>query len=474
MLLKYFYDEKLAQASYMVGCQVTKEAVVIDPARNITPYIEEAKRNGMEIVGALETHIHADFVSGARELAVTQKSCLYVSDEGNEHWKYENIDHLRHNLLKDGDEFQIGRLTFRVLHTPGHTPESISFLLTDGGGQADQPIGIFTGDFVFVGDVGRPDLLEKVAGAQGTAEKGAYQMFESLKMFRELPDYLQVWPAHGAGSACGKSLGAIPSSTVGYEKRFNWALQHTNCDVFVNALLDGQPEPPKYFAIMKRVNKVGIHLLGELPDIKKMTEIALLEERILNGVQVIDTRESVQFAQEHIEGTINIPFDSSFVNWTGWLVDYERPLDLLVKPEEIDEIKETLHSIGIDRIDYYMNVDEAIAAASRCESYQNIPPQEIDTIMKEKNAQLLDVRYLSEWNKGHIEGAKHMMLGTIADRIDEIALQYPVIVQCGSGIRSAIGASLLQANGIKDVYNMSGGYAQWKKDVQHNNVTSGG
>lgn len=261
MLLRYFYDEKLAHASYLVGCQKTGDAIVIDPSRNIKPYLQFAKEEGLNIVAAAETHIHADFVSGAREIGVTHQAKLFLSDEGDADWKYQYVDEIKHQLVKDGDRFSIGKLIFEVMHTPGHTPESISFLLTDRGSNADRPIGIFTGDFVFVSDVGRPDLLEKAAGIKGTADCGARAMFKSLLKFKQLPDYLQVWPAHGAGSSCGKALGAIPSSTVGYEKLFNWSMTYTNEKDFVKALLEGQPEPPKYFSVMKQINKKALRCL---------------------------------------------------------------------------------------------------------------------------------------------------------------------------------------------------------------------
>jgi hydroxyacylglutathione hydrolase len=223
MLLRYFYDQKLAQASYFVGCQATGEALVIDPARHVEPYLATAEAEGMRLVAAAETHIHADFVSGARELAERTGATLYLSDAGDQDWKYLYADQYRHVPLRDGDTFCVGNIHFEVWHTPGHTPEHISFLMTDTAG-ANRPMGLFSGDFVFAGDVGRPDLLEKAAGIANTAETGARQMFHSLQRFKGLPDYLQLWPGHGAGSACGKALGAIPSSTIGYEKLFNWAL----------------------------------------------------------------------------------------------------------------------------------------------------------------------------------------------------------------------------------------------------------
>ena len=262
MLLKYFYDQTLAHASYLVGCQKSGTAMVVDPGRDVEPYLQVAAENGMKITGVAETHIHADYVSGAHELAARIGAKLYVSDEGPAEWKYQYATRYDHQLLKDGDEFKVGNIKFTVVHTPGHTPESISFLLTDQGGGATEPMGIFTGDFVFVGSIGRPDLLEEAAGIFGSAKVGAHDLFASVQKFRALPDYLQIWPAHGAGSACGKGLGAIPSSTVGYEKRFNPALQFTDEGEFVDYILADQPEAPKYFAVMKRVNKVGPELLG--------------------------------------------------------------------------------------------------------------------------------------------------------------------------------------------------------------------
>ncbi len=252
MFFRSFFDEKLAQYSYMVGCQRTGEAIIVDPAREITPYLETAKKEGFTISAVTETHIHADFVSGARQLATELGAKLYLSDEGDENWKYLYTDGLDVELVKEGSIFKVGNVKFEVLHTPGHTPESISFVLTDIGGGSDVPMGIFTGDFVFVGDIGRPDLLEKAAGVAGTSESGARQMFQSLNKFKELPDYLVVWPGHGAGSACGKSLGAVPISTVGYEKENNWALKHTDEEAFVAELLEDQPEPPRYFAMIEK------------------------------------------------------------------------------------------------------------------------------------------------------------------------------------------------------------------------------
>lgn len=463
MLLKYFYDEKLAHASYLVGCQAVGEAVVVDPGRHVQQYIDEAEREGMELTGILETHIHADYVSGVYELAYRTGATIYVSDEGDENWKYEYASELPHKLLKDGDTIVIGNLTFEVMYTPGHTPESISFILTDGGANADEPIGIFTGDFVFVGDVGRPDLLEEAAGIENTAVPGAKQMFKSIKRFSELPEFLQVWPAHGAGSACGKSLGAVPSSTVGYEKRFNWAFQYDNEDEFVEALLDGQPEAPKYFAVMKHVNKVGPILTDDLPTVKKITDINELNELIESGEQVLDLRNNREFAKNHIKGTFNIPNTNSLPNWAGWLVDYNRPLYLLVDPAQLDDVLVALRSVGIDNVAGYMDVEQALDEVDEYEGYLWISPEEADN-RGLSSFNIIDVRNQAEWNEGYIPKSKHIMLGKLNDEIDSIPVDEPVLVVCQSGGRSAIGASLLKAKGVKEVYNLDGGYMLWESE----------
>lgn len=465
MLLRYFYDEKLAHASYMVGCQQKGEAVIVDPMRNIEPYIEVAQKEKMKIVGALETHIHADFVAGSRELADRFGAKLYLSDEGDENWKYQNLDGIPHQLLKDGDTFELGRLTFEVMHTPGHTPESISFLLTDGAA-ANQPIGIFTGDFVFAGDIGRPDLLEKAAGIQGTADAGAKVMYKSVERFKTLPDYLQVWPAHGAGSACGKALGAIPSSTVGYEKQFNWAMKFDNEGEFVKALLDGQPEPPYYFAVMKHVNKVGIGLIKDLPEIQSITSIDEVDRLIAAGNQIIDTRDAASFANGHVKGTMNVPFNNSFTNWMGWIVNYEEPLYLLADPEQLEEMLIALRSIGIDNVVAYADAAVMIKQAAELDSYENVTPLKAKELMEQENVAVLDVRNLTEYQEGHIDGAQHIMVGTLKNRLNEVPADKKLIVQCQAGGRSAIAASILKAKGYHNLVNMTGGYGQWTKDVK--------
>ena len=267
MFVKRFFEPSIAQASYLIGCQKTGEAIVIDANRDVEQYIQAAEEEGLRITQVTETHIHADFVSGSRELAHRTGASLCLSDEGDKDWKYQ-FDHDR--KLKHGDRIGIGNVRVDVLHTPGHTPEHLTFLITDGA-VADKPIAAVTGDFVFVGDVGRPDLLERAANMVGTMEEGAKTLWASLQAFAKQDDWLQIWPGHGAGSSCGKGISSIPSSTLGYEKRFNWAFTAKSEADFVKAVLEGQPEPPKYFAKMKRVNKEGPAILGGFHVPSKLT-----------------------------------------------------------------------------------------------------------------------------------------------------------------------------------------------------------
>lgn len=459
MFLKYFYDQSLAQASYLVGCQKTGEAIVVDPGRDVAPYLEAAQEHDLRIVATTETHIHADFVSGSRELVDRVGARMYLSDEGPADWKYAFATPDNSQLLKDGDSFRIGNVRFDVLHTPGHTPESISFLLTDEGGGATSPMGIFTGDFVFVGSIGRPDLLETAAGVVGSAEAGARQLYHSMRRFRDLPDHLQVWPAHGAGSACGKGLGAIPTTTVGYEKLFNPALQFHDEQEFVDYILADQPETPFYFAVMKRVNKVGPALVRDLPPVER------LPPDLLTGIAakhlVIDTARSDQFAQGHVPGTINVPL-SSLVAWAGFFVDYERPLYLITGERTLDEELRGLRSIGIDHVAGWFDAAAVRAAGLDTQSYESATPQELQPRIDRGDVQLLDVRAATEFHEGHIPHALHQFVGRLLRDLPSIDRSRPIVVQCQGGRRSAIAASVLQREGF-DVTDMRGGYQAWVK-----------
>jgi hydroxyacylglutathione hydrolase len=457
MFLKYFYDKSLAHASYMVGCQRSGEAIVIDPSRNVDPYIAAAAAEGLRITGSAETHIHADFVSGSRELADRVGAKLYLSDEGPADWKYQFTHLHATQLLKDGDLIHVGKVKLEILHTPGHTPEHIAFLLTDEGGGANVPMGIFTGDFVFVGSIGRPDLLETAAGVVGSAESGARSLYHAMLKFRNLPDHLQIWPAHGAGSACGKGLGAIPSSTVGYEKLFNPALQFNDEQQFVDYILADQPETPFYFAVMKRVNKVGPELLRHLPAVERIQPDQL--PRVASQSLVIDTTSAAEFARAHAPGTINVP-TASLVQWAGFFVDYHQPVILLTESTALAENLRSLRSIGIDNVGGYFDAAELHAAGMRTESYVSATPEQLRARIESGAVQLLDVRAATEFAEGHISGAQHRFLGKLLRELHQLDRSRPVVAQCLGGGRSAIATSLLQHAGF-DAINMQGGYQAW-------------
>lgn len=461
MLLKYFYDRALAHASYMVGCQRAKVAIIVDPGRDVQQYIQAAGREGFKLAGVAETHIHADYVSGARELADRVGAKLYLSDEGPAGWKYGFAKDYDAQLLNDGDVFTIGNIRFEVMHTPGHTPESVSFVLTDRGGGADKPMGIFTGDFVFVGSVGRPDLLETSVGVRGSAEQGARDLFRSAKRFKQLPDHLQVWPAHGAGSACGKGLGAVPSSTVGYEKLFNPALKFEDEDAFIRYILADQPDAPKYFAEMKRVNKEGPEVLGEA-EAMKMLPANDIEAAKQRG-NIIDLSPAGTFAQGHVSGVMNIPL-GMLASWGGWLIDYSRPVYLVGEPGQIPEAARVLRKIGLDDLRGYFDAAALKREGLASETYAVATPSELAPRIRSGEVKLIDVRSDAEWNAGHIPGAEHRFLGRLPENLSGLANNngQPIVMQCQGGVRSAVAASILQAAG-HEVVNLAGGFDAWCK-----------
>jgi hydroxyacylglutathione hydrolase len=464
MFFELVYDKSLAQASYVIGCQAGGVAAVIDPKRDVDTYLQIAKANNMTITHILETHIHADFLSGSRELAALTGAELYLSDEGDENWKYE----FPHNKLKHGDTVKLGNLTFDVLHTPGHTPEHISFLLTDKPATSD-PVMLFTGDFVFVGDVGRPDLLEQAAGLKGTQDIGAAQLFDSLNDFVKLEDYIQVWPGHGAGSACGKSLGAVPMTTVGYEKIRNWALQLLNDKkAFAKELLSGQPEPPKYFAVMKKLNKVDRKLMTEVPQVKKIDQQDYFKAKA-EGHRIIDTRSPEAFADGFLKGSINITNNNSFSTWMGWYINYEEFFVLVAEENQIEDLTRKLMRIGLDNILGFITPSQLTEfEKGHLDSYQPIDKETVESKLNTTDVQIIDVRGVSEFKNGHIEGAENLFVGKLMDNLDKVSKDKPVIVHCQSGARAAIAYSVLRANGFDNVENYAGGWVDWSKSVEVN------
>jgi hydroxyacylglutathione hydrolase len=454
MFFQHIYDKSLAQSSYIIGCQATGEAIVIDAQRDIDVYLEIAKQNNLHITHIAETHIHADFLCGSRELEAVTGATMYLSDEGGEDWQYQ----FPHQGLTDGDVIRVGNLTLEVKHTPGHTPESISFLLTDHPA-TDKPVMVFTGDFVFVGDIGRPDLLEKAAGLSGTKEAGAKQMFQSLKKFEAFPEYVQVWSAHGAGSACGKALGAVHSSTVGYEKIRNWAFQYRNDEKgFTDYLLADQPEPPKYFSMMKHLNKVNRTLLVEVPKHAKLTREQFLNAYV-NGLNVIDARNKSDFAKGFIPGSLNIQGTNSFSTWCGWLLNYQSQFILVCEDNQIEDLTRKLMRIGLDNI--YGYISDVKDLSIELHTANMISLEEFKTYIGKEDVQIVDVRGATEYEKGHIAGAVNLFLGTLQENLDKVSKHKQVIIYCQAGDRSAVAYAVLAKNHFKNVKNFLGGMKEW-------------
>jgi hydroxyacylglutathione hydrolase len=465
MFFRRFYDDQLAQASYLLGCQATGEALVVDPNRHVEPYLQAAAVEGLRVTHVTETHIHADFVSGARELARRAGARLLLSDAGGDGWRYRYASEDGASLLTDGATFRVGRIEVAVMHTPGHTPEHLAFLVTDTA-VATEPMGALTGDFVFVGDVGRPDLLERAAQMAGTMEAGARQLFRSLQRLTALPDYLQIWPGHGAGSACGKALGAVPQSTLGYERRFNWAFAVRDEHEFVRAVLAGQPDPPRYFAEMKRINRDGPRVLDGLA-VPPRIGAGALDSALAAGATVVDTRPAREYVARAVPGTINIPAGRAFTTWAGWLLPYDRDFYLLLSERtahSIAPLVRDLAGIGLDRVAGYGGADAIDAWHEAGGPLQTIPGiglAELAEAVRAGAVAVLDVRGRGEWSAGHVPGTLNIPLGELEQCLDTVPTDRPLVVHCQTGARAAIAASMLHARGRSGVRLYWGGYAEW-------------
>ncbi len=461
MILRYFYDERLAQASYLLGCAKTGEALVIDPTRDVSAYVETAAREGLRITHVTETHIHADFVSGSRELAAQSGATIYLSDTGPADWKYGYADQPNVVLVRDGDAWMVGNIRLDVIATPGHTPEHISFLITDTA-VTSTPIGMFSGDFIFAGDVGRPDLLEEAAGIRDSKEPGARQQFASLKRIARLPDHLQLWPGHGAGSACGKALGAIPSSTLGYERIVNPAFQFSREDVFVRWLLSGQPEAPRYFAQMKRVNKFGPALLATLPRPAAASR-AMLETAIQRGERIFDLRSAQDFTHAHLPGSISLPATAAtFSTYAGWLVDFSQPVHLIAPALDDTTLRpllSALRAIGVDTI-ASMAASEVVSRTGA--AMPIVKAADLTAFVRLHDALVLDVRGINEYRELHARDALHIPLGHLPERAASLPHQRPIVIVCASGYRSHIASSILRSLGFDNVWSYEGSAAQWR------------
>ncbi len=471
MLFRQYFDPKLAQYAYLVGCQQTGEALLIDPLRDIDRYVAAAESEGLTISAVAETHIHADFLSGAREFADRYGVKLYLSDEGaDEGWasNWAKDSDYDVTFLHDGDTFSIGKIDVTAVHTPGHTPEHMSYVVVDRGSGATTPIGIATGDFVFVGDLGRPDLLEQAAGMHGVQEGAARTLFHSLPAFRELQDYLQVWPAHGAGSTCGKALGAVPTTTVGYEKLYNASLAAADNgeDAFVDAILAGQPEPQMYFARMKRDNRDGVPLLGSLPQPRKLTARELGDLATDDTSLVIDTRlDRSGFTAKHLPGALYAPMNKSFNTVVGSLVvDETTPLVLIIEEDHVKEAVRDLVRIGYDAIAGYATPDTLetyFESGGRSASIEEVTFEDVARLKDAEATTVVDVRFASEFAEGHVPGAVNASYTRLPDYVEaRIPAGKTLLIHCATGARSAAASAFLARLGY-DVKYVSDTFADY-------------
>ncbi|MBC9928707.1 MULTISPECIES: rhodanese-like domain-containing protein [unclassified Leucobacter] len=475
MLLERIYDEDLAQASYFIGCQEKGEAVVIDARRDIDVYLDLAAKNGMTITAVTETHIHADYLSGTRELAARTGAPIFVSDEGGPDWTYGSefdTGPARAAVrMKHGHRITLGNITIEAVHTPGHTPEHLSFLVTDGA-QASEPGFMLTGDFVFVGDLGRPDLIDEAAAGVDTRFEGAKDLFASLRdRFLTLPDYVQVLPGHGAGSACGKALGAIPASTVGYERNFSWWGKHLKNDDeqgFIDELLSGQPDAHAYFGRMKVQNKTGPVLLGEFSHLVEYQAAELAAALATDSVIFVDTRHHSDVHTGTIERSLNIPGIAKAASYGAWVVNPDvehRPLVLLATSrEEAEALRDHLVRVGID------NVRGFITSLDDFELVQPklVQPEELDGI---EHALLLDVRNKTEYADGHLPRADQLSGGRVLWFPEQLPAKGSgtIVTYCQSGVRNSVAASALRREGY-DIAELDGSYLAWAAIPGHEPV----
>ena len=460
MFFKRFYDTDLAQASYMIGCQKTGECLVVDPIRDVQTYLTEAAAQKLRVTHVTETHIHADYLSGSRELADATGATLLLSVEGGPDWQYTYDDGNR-TPLHHNDTFMVGNVRVEALHTPGHTPEHLSFLITDTP-RGDAPSMILTGDFVFVGDLGRPDLLDEAAGGEGTRFAGARQMFASLRdTFLALPDYVQVWPGHGSGSACGKALGAVPTTTVGYERALSWwapLVQSGDEAAFTAELLAGQPDAPLYYGRMKTQNRAGPALLGRpapLPEVNAAAARVALD----TGTTLLDTRPRADYQAAAPTGSVNIPDGNTLETWAGWLLRPERPYLLTARSaEHADTLRRRLWMVGLDTVTGFIrNVDGLPTTDAR-----PFPASELD---RHSGALILDVRGRTEHEAGAIPGSRQLHAGRLPWSLDSLPRDREIVVHCQGGARSAAAASFLRTQGL-NVTELAGGYEGWQA-AQH-------
>jgi hydroxyacylglutathione hydrolase len=453
MVVETVFTEGVAHLSYLIGDEATGKAAVIDPRRYVEVYIELARKNKLSITHVLETHIHADFVSGTRELVDrtgTAKAALSV--EGGAKYGFECGN------LKDGDKIYLGRVILTARHTPGHTPEHMSFPAAESN-RPETPFAVFSGDTLFADSVGRPDLL-----GDDQAQALAKKLFASLREFYlELPDGVRVHPAHGAGSPCGADIADRLVTTIGYERAHNKALQFTDEAAFVEFVLSTAPPEPVYYPRMKEMNAEGPEVLGRLPTCPPVVAKEFQKAVTAKGSHLIDNRQMLAFGGGHIKGAMSIGPHPELSIWAGWMLDPEKPIFLVLqKDADLPEVLRQLLRVGYTKFGGYLlgGMDEWDSAGLPLARLPQMTVHEV----KERagDVQVLDVRSPEEWEDGHIPGAQYIFLPELEKRADRLNKKKPVAVYCDSGYRASLAASLLLGNGFTEVRNVPGSWKAWK------------
>lgn len=457
MYFKQFYLGCLAHASYLVGSE--GEAVVVDPQRDVDQYVEEAKSQGLKIKYVIETHLHADFVSGHRELAERTGAEIVFSKHAGAAFP--------HRAVKDGDEISIGKVKLRFMETPGHTPESMCILVIDTE-VSDEPQKILTGDTLFIGDVGRPDL----AGGKGyTPQMMAAMMYDTLnEKLLKLPDEVEVYPAHGAGSMCGKSMSKETSSTIGQQRKFNYALQPMSKEAFVKMLTAELPEAPAYFPKDAEINRTGARALNKLPRPAPLTpeEVSKSTSQAeTTSFVVLDVRSASEFGAGHVPGSINIGLGGQFAIWAGVLIAIGTPIILVGESEaKMEEAVMRLARVGIESVKGYLagGIDAWRTAGFKTETVPQISVDDLESLIRKENElQIVDVRRPPEYESGHVPRALHAPLSNLENTAGGLSLDpsKPTAVICAGGYRSSAATSILQSHGFSSLLNVTGGTSAW-------------
>lgn len=456
MILKQYYLGCLAHASYLVGDQDAGEAAVVDPQRDVEQYLEDAERLRCRIRHVFLTHFHADFVAGHLELRERCGATIHLGARAKADYRFEPMG--------DGDRVQLGRVRLEVLETPGHSPESISILVYDPEHSDAQPYAVLTGDTLFIGDVGRPDLR---AALGWSAEDLGSMLYDSVHgKLAKLPDDALVYPAHGAGSLCGKHLSTDTVSTIGVQRTYNYAMQPMTRARFVEIVTADQPDAPDYFAYDAVLNAREHPTLQEALE-RELTPVTLEQALALaeSGAQLLDTRDPAQFEGAHLEGSLNIGLGGSFATWSGTLLDQDRPIVVIAEPGREVEAATRLGRIGFDNVAGYLSggmqhAEDPRASVVRTE---RITAGSLAEQLNRPNAPLvIDVRTPGEWEGGHIEGSVNLPLSRISDELDRLSGERSLVVYCASGYRSAIAASVLRRSGRIDVLDLVGGLPAWE------------